>query len=148
MNCEETKKYLDDYILGEIDPSIEIQVNDHLATCKECRKELKESEMLLYFFKKSRKSRPDRAVFQRILSTKPATAGQRLHVERRSPAALLSVIASFFLGIVVMYSVNMFVVERKPEGKAIEVRSAPARKVPLSDTVKFYYAPSKNLAQT
>ena len=39
MKCPEIENHLADYILGELCPELEIQVNEHLAVCEKCRGE-------------------------------------------------------------------------------------------------------------
>ena len=58
MKCKEMQKHLDDYILGELDSVVEIQMNEHLAECKKCQKILEEKEAAMNVFRNTQRFEP------------------------------------------------------------------------------------------
>jgi anti-sigma factor RsiW len=145
MNCEEIKKYLDDYILGEIDPVIEIQISEHLAECQNCQKEIKEREVVIESLKTSEKFEPPNEVYTKIKDD--------ILIPRKEKRLLWGIpkrfsyaAASFVIGVILMHTADVLFlpVENAPK---VEIRYEPTRKVPFSDTVQFHSAPAKNLAR-
>jgi predicted anti-sigma-YlaC factor YlaD len=145
MNCKEIRKYFDDYILGELDPVIEIQVNEHLAECNNCQKELDDKETVMNFLKDSRKFEPSNEIYNRISSKIRVPVREKKNIWVL-PKSLVYTAAAFLFGIIVMRTADIlfFQVEESPK---VEIKYEPARKEPFSDTVQFYSAPPKNLAK-
>jgi predicted anti-sigma-YlaC factor YlaD len=146
MDCAEIKKYFDDYILGEIDPEIEIQINEHLLICPNCKDEIKELENLTVIFKNDKKFSPPEAVYKRIKNQ------LLIHRKPRSftpvfAKRMLYLAASFFLGMVMMRTIDILLTEGKQERPAPEFKYETKSRLPFSDTVQFSPAPPKNLAQ-
>jgi anti-sigma factor RsiW len=145
MNCEDTKKYLVDHVLGELAPELQIRVNEHLAVCDKCRTEAAATERMVDGFRESVRFMPAPDVYRdistRIRKTKPGRA--RLF---GIPKSLVFALGAFLLGIVVTRSIDT-VSRNRTESMRIEVRQEAPRKTPYSDTVEFYSVPAKNLAR-
>ncbi len=146
MDCREIIKHLEDYVLGELDPSIEIQINEHLTECENCQKAIEERESLVSLFKKSRRFKPSHEAYRRVHS--------HIRVPRKRsrfvwglPKSLVFVTAAFLLGIMVMRAIDVFFFSLA-ERQKVEARYEPLQRVPFSDTVQFYTVPVKNLART
>jgi len=145
MDCREIKKYLEDYILEELDPTIEIQINAHLAECEQCRKDSEEKQKLINAFRESHRFAPPLDTYKRIRSS--------IYVPRKEkrfvwgfPKSFVFATAAFLLGIVLMRTVDVFIFSLQ-ERQKVEVRFEPLQRAPFSDTVQFYTVPVKNLAR-
>lgn len=145
MNCKEIRKYFDDYILGELDPSIEIQVNEHLTECSNCQKGLDEKEAVMNLLKDSRKFEPSNEAYSRI-NSKIRVPVREKKIIWGLPKSLIYATAAFIFGIAVMRTADILFFQVAESPKA-EIKYEPARKEPFSDTVQFYSAPPKNLAK-
>ncbi len=145
MDCKEIQKYFDDYILDELDSVIEIQVNEHLTECDNCQKELGEKEAVMNLLKDSQKFEPSNEVYNRI-SSKIRVPVKEKKIIWGLPKSLIYATAAFIFGIVVMRTADIlfFPIEEPPKA---EIKYAPVRKEPFSDTVQFYSVPVKNLAK-
>jgi anti-sigma factor RsiW len=146
MNCSQTKNLFNDYVLEELDPNIEIQVNEHVAKCENCRSELTDLETFVHDMHAPSRFRPDNAVYQRIKAC--------LHLEPKKrrpfwifPRNLVYAAATFLLGMALMRTADavLFPVNAY---KRSETQSEPIRKTPFADTVEFYTVPVENLAKT
>lgn len=145
MNCREIRKYLDDYILGELDSDTEIQMNEHMSECKECAEELTKREAGFDIVKSSAKFEPSAETFRRIK--------RQIFVQRKQrrllwifPKSFVYAAAAFLLGIVLMKSLDVLFL--KPEqSPRVEIKYETRHEEPFIDTVEFYYAPAKNLAR-
>lgn len=145
MNCTEIKDYFFDYVLGEIDPELQIQVNEHLAVCERCRGEVMKTEALIDDLKSASRFKPAPDIYGSIparirapRSTHPRLIG--------IPRSVVFALGSFLLGIVLTRSIDTMIVNTR-RTQRIEVRKEAPRKVPFSDTVEFYSVPAKNLAR-
>ncbi len=145
MKCKEMQKYFDDYILGELGSAIEMQMNEHLAECKKCQKILEDKEAVLDVFRNTQKFEPGAGTYGRIK--------KRIVMQKKPrglfwvfPKSLVYVAASFVLGLVLMRTVDIIMLQRV-KNPQVEMRYEPSRKEPFSDTVQFYSAPPKNLAR-
>ena len=145
MDCKEIQKYFDDYILDELDSVIEIQVNEHLTECDNCQKELDAKEAVMNLLKDSQKFEPSNEIYSRI-NSKIRVPVKEKKIIWGLPRSLVYVAAAFLFGIAVMRTADIlfFQIEEPPK---VEIKYAPARKEPFSDTVQFYSAPPKNLAK-
>ncbi len=145
MDCKEIKEYFDDYILGELDPTIEIQIHGHLEECRKCQKNIEEREMFINQFRDSHKFRPSENAYRRIRSTILVPEKEKRLVWAL-PKKFVYAAAAFLLGIVLMRAIDVliFPIEERPKA---EVKYEPLRKEPYSDTVQFYFVPAKNLAK-
>lgn len=145
MNCGDMKEYLIDYILEEMDPELQIQVNEHLAICDKCRAAAAETERMVDGFKGSARFKPVPEIYgaiaKRIRKPKPDRA--RLF---GVPKSLVFALGAFLLGIVVTRSFET-AINSRVEPSRIEVRQEVPRMAPFSDTVEFYSVPAKNLAR-
>lgn len=148
MNCEDIRKYIDDYILGELEPDIEIQINEHLIACVACKKNIEEKEAEINIFKKSRKFLPPKGLYSRVRSeVMPIKKEKKVslwlwNLSKR----LVYAVAVFFLGMVIMRTIDILYLKTKQKSK-VEVKYETKYRVPFSDTVQFYSAPPKNLAR-
>lgn len=145
MDCKEIKKYLEDYILDELEPTIEIQINEHLAECERCRQECEENERSINVFQKSQRFVPPLDTYQRLRRS--------IYVSRQArksvwvfPKSFVFATAAFLLGIVLMRTVDVIIFPLEQKQKT-EVRYEPLQREPFTDTVQFYTVPVKNLAR-
>jgi len=145
MKCKEMHKYFDDYILGELDSVIEMQINEHLAECKMCRQILNDRETVINMIRNTQKFEPGAGTYDRIKS--------RIVIPKKEkrlfwifPKSLIYVAASFVLGLILMRTVDIIALQRI-KSPQVEMRYEPSHKEPFSDTVQFYSAPPKNLAR-
>lgn len=146
MDCREIKRYIEDYVLGELDPGIEIQVNTHLTECENCQREIEERESLVNLFRESRRFEPSLETYSRVRSN-IRLPQKRRGLVRGVPKSLIFVTASFLFGIVVMRAVDVFIFSLA-ERQKVEATYEPLQQEPFSDTVQFYTVPVKNLART
>ena len=145
MHCGDMKEYLIDHILEELDPELQIQVNEHLAVCEKCRAEAAETERMVDGFKESARFRPVPGIYGDIAEQirKPKPVRARLF---GVPKSLAFALGAFLLGIIVTRSFET-VINSRIEPSRIEVRQEVPRVAPFSDTVEFYSVPAKNLAR-
>ena len=145
MKCAEFREFYDDYILHELEPEIEMQMNEHLLECEQCRGEIVEREKIIDLFRKSQKFSPPATLYRRI-----SDGIGVVHRERRQlfrlPKGLVYAAAAFVLGVVMTRAIDtLFLgVERT---SPVEVKQERLRPTPFSDTVEFYSVPAKNLAR-
>jgi anti-sigma factor RsiW len=145
MNCREVNEYLDDLILGELSPEIEIKIRDHLETCASCGKELSTREAAAAFLRTDNTLTPGSHLYTRI--------AQQLPRAERNPTGapswlrtLAFATAAFVFGIICMRAADMFIMNTKLTPTA-EARYRPVFRAPFSDTVLFHVAPSKHLVK-
>ncbi|MGD9380695.1 MAG: zf-HC2 domain-containing protein [candidate division WOR-3 bacterium] len=145
MNCADTKKHLIDYVLEELDPELQIQVNEHLAVCEKCRAGAAETERTVDEFKESARFKPASDVYRDIAEriVKPKPSRTRL---LGIPKSLVFALGAFLLGIIMTRSIDT-VIRNRAQPSRIEVRQEVPRIAPFSDTVEFYSVPAKNLAR-
>lgn len=145
MKCKEISNLLDDYILGEIIPEIEIQINEHIDECKSCKEELQEKETTIIAIKKSSLFKPSSEAFRRIKRELPLSGRSRNFIWF-FPKRVVFAVTAFFLGLVFMRSLDVLIFRRNEvpqEGIKYETR----HQEPFVDSVEFYYAPAKNVAK-
>ena len=145
MNCAEIKHYLIDYVLEELDPELQIQVNEHLAICKKCRGEVRQTEVVIDGLRNSVRFKPATDVYRRIAEQIEIPQPKRPRL-LGMPRNLVYALGAFILGVVVTRSVDGVILHIR-EPARIEVRQESPRKVPFSDTIEFYSVPAKNLAR-
>ena len=146
MKCKETVELLDDYILGELTPEIEIQLNDHLYECETCKKRLHEKEAIIAGLKKTTKFEPSIEALRRIkvlLPKKHVTEPTFLFFPRKRFAYALT---AFILGLILMRSLDILFFKQK-EIPQTEIKYETRHQEPFVDTVEFYHAPAKNVAK-
>ena len=145
MKCQETKKHLFDYVLEEIPPELQIQINEHLATCVKCRAEFDRIETTVSAFKSLGTFKPSPEIFVRVRDQVPLKKPRSARIFG-FPRSLVFAFGAFLLGVVMTRSLDTFMTlnERPVQ---IEVREERLREVPYSDTVEFYAAPARNLAR-
>jgi hypothetical protein len=145
MDCAEFRGFYDDYILNELEPQKEMQINEHLLECEPCRKEISEREKIIDLFRKSRRFSPPVKLYRRI-----ADGIGVVHKERRPlfglPKGLVYATAAFVLGIVMTRAIDSLFL-RVERASPVEVRQEQLKPMPFSDTVEFYSVPAKNLAR-
>lgn len=145
MDCREIRRYLEDYIVGELDPTTEIQINEHLAECQQCSKDYEERGKLVNTFRESHRFAAPRDAYKRI--QRDISVSKK---EKRSvwifPKSFVFATAAFLLGIVLMRTIDVFVLSLE-ERQKVEVRYEPLQREPFTDTVQFYTVPVKNLAR-
>ncbi|UCD06208.1 MAG: zf-HC2 domain-containing protein [candidate division WOR-3 bacterium] len=145
MKCQETKKHLFDYVLEEIPPELQIQVNEHLAICAECRAESARIGETVTAFKNSVAFKPSPEIFSRVRGQVPLRKPRSARFFG-VPRSLVYAFGAFLVGVVMTRSIDTFVaVDDQPV--QIEVREEKLREVPYSDTVEFYAVPARNLAR-
>jgi len=145
MDCREIKRYLEDYIFGELDPIIEIQINAHLAECQQCSKDCEEKEKLINTFRESHRFAVPRDAYKRMQRGISVSKREKRFVWV-FPKSLVFATAAFLLGIVLMRTIDVFILSLE-ERQKVEVRYEPLQREPFTDTVQFYTVPVKNLAR-
>ena len=144
MTCSEMRNCLVDYVLWELAPELEIQVNEHLAICEKCRGEVRETESVVNRIRDSAKFRPAPDIYGKITDRIRVRKPQRARIFWM-PRSLVFAFGAFLLGVVITKSIDEITTNvRQPSG--IEVRQEAPGGVPFSDTVEFYSVPAKNLA--
>lgn len=145
MKCKEITTLLDDYILGELSPEFEIQINEHLSECKSCQKELQEKEVAIIAIKKSTVFEPSAESFRRIK--------RQISIHRKQrrlfwvfPKSFAYAVVAFLFGIGLMKSIDVFIL-KPAERPRVEIKYETRHEELLVDTVEFYHAPAKNLAR-
>ena len=145
MNCNEMKEYIDDYILGELDPAIEIQFNEHAAACEQCQREIAEKEKVIKFFEGSQRFEPPTEMYRRISSGFVLSKKEKKPLWK-IPRSLVYVMAAFCLGVLLMRTVDVLVLRVEESPKA-EMKYESTPKGLISDTIQFYSVPAKNLVK-
>lgn len=145
MKCNKIKQYFDDYILGELDPIIEIQVNEHFAECERCRKEIEKKEAVIRVFKNAKRFEPSDKTYRRI-KAHIITPKKEKRLLWLFPKSFVYAAAAFLLGVILMRSIDILLFQTE-ESPKVEIRYEAPQKEPFSDTVQFYSAPPKNLAR-
>ncbi len=145
MKCKEICDLLDDYILGELTPEIEIQINEHLDECNPCKKEFQEKEAVIITIKKSTVFKPSSEPFRRIKKELPM-AERPVSSIWFFPKRFVYAFAAFFFGLVLMRSVDILIFRQKDVPQA-EIKFETRHQEPFVDTVEFYHAPAKNVAK-
>lgn len=145
MKCQDIRSSLDDYILGELDPDTEIQMNEHLSECKECAEELTKKEAAFNIVKSSARFEPSAEPFRRIK--------RQIFIHRKQrrlfwifPKSFAYAAVAFLFGIALMKSLDVFIL-KPAERPRVEIKYETRYKEPFIDTVEFYHAPAKNLAR-
>jgi hypothetical protein len=145
MKCAEFREFYDDYILHELEPEIEMQINEHLLDCDQCRKEISEREKIIDLFRKSQKFSPPVTLYRRISDGLGV-----VHKEKKPlfvlPKGLVYAAAAFVLGVVMTRAIDTLFL-RVEQVSPVEVKQEQLRPMPFSDTVEFYSVPAKNLAR-
>ncbi len=145
MNCKEMKEYVDDYILGELDSAIEIQLNEHAVGCERCQSEIAEKEKVIKFFKGSHRFEPPTEMYRRI-SSRFVLSKKEKKILWNIPRSLVYVMAAFCFGVLLMRVVDVLSL-RVEESPKVEMRYEPTHRGMISDTIQFYSVPAKNLVQ-
>lgn len=145
MNCKEMKEYVDDYILGELDSEIEIQLNEHAVGCEQCQREIAEKEKVIKLFEGSQRFEPPTEMYRRI-SSRFVLSKKEKKILWKIPRNLVYVMAAFCLGVLLMRTVDVLVL-RGEESPQVEMRYESTPKGLISDTIQFYSVPAKNLVE-
>lgn len=145
MKCAKIKNLLFDYVLEELAPELQIQVNEHLAICEKCSNEVKRIEALIKDFKDSERFKPVSNIYGRIARQIRVPKAERARFFGM-PRSVVFAFAAFLLGIVITRSIDAIIMNIRVPSR-IEVRQETPRKTPFSDTVEFYSVPAKNLAR-
>lgn len=145
MNCNEARKHLNDFLLEELDQKIEIQVNEHLAQCGKCQKALEERRTVVDVLRRSQKYEPSPLLYARVKNQvfMPKRKKKLFWGISRN---LVYAFAMFFLGVVVMRTIDIYVMSMQPAVQT-EVKTEPLRMEQRSDTVEFHSVPAENLAR-
>ena len=146
MKCVCAQELLDDYVLNELAPDIEMQLNTHLDGCVPCRKALREREECLAEMESNMELDLPASAFKRIEGSRPLR-------RRKSrflwifPTQVVYTLGAFLLGIIIMRIVDAVLIDRSEESQ-VEMYRVPAYREPSTDTVHFYTAPAKHLARS
>jgi anti-sigma factor RsiW len=145
MKCLEISDYLIDYVLEELNPELQIQVNEHLAICKKCQAEVQQTQGFIDNFRGTARFEPTSEVYKKIAEQvrMPKPEHRRLF---GIPRNFVFAFGTFLLGIVLTRSIDLFIVNARRPSR-IEARQEAPRNMPFSDTVEFYSVPAKNLAR-
>ena len=68
MKCPECKEKLVDYLYNELSPKEKHDMDQHLATCEQCKRELSQFQLVRTSFQQLKKEEPSALVHQRILA--------------------------------------------------------------------------------
>lgn len=145
MKCTEFREFYDDYVLHEIDPEIEMQINEHLLECEPCRKEISEREKIIDIFRRSQRFSPPGTLYRRVTDGIGDTHKERVPLFGL-PRGVVYAAAAFVLGVVMTKAVDSLFL-RVEQLRPVEVKQEQLRPTPFSDTVEFYSVPAKNLAR-
>jgi hypothetical protein len=145
MKCKEICDLLDDYILGELIPELEIQINDHLVECTSCKRNLQKKETAIIAIKKSTVFEPSSDSFSRIKRELPVPERPRNSIWF-FPKRFVYAFAAFLFGLVLMRSVDILIFRQREIPQA-EIKFETHHQEPFVDTVEFYHAPAKNVAK-
>jgi anti-sigma factor RsiW len=145
MKCKEICDLLDEYILGELDPEIEIQMNEHLSACQSCKAKMYEKEATITALRKVTTFNPSAQALRRIRRSLIGQ-GRKQPFLWRFPKRFVYALAAFLFGIVLMRSVDILIFKQKQAPKA-ELKFETRHQEPFVDTVEFYHAPAKNVAK-
>ncbi len=146
MKCQELNEYFDDYILGEVDPALEIRINEHLPECSKCRAEVEEKERLTDYFTIKTSRQPPADAYRKIKDRIFLPGRVRKPFWASYTVRLAALSAAFVFGMILMRVADVVALRSKNE-PGIETKARPYYRVPYSDTVQFYAAPAKNLAK-
>jgi anti-sigma factor RsiW len=146
MSCEEIRKHIDDYILGEVDPALEIRINEHVLRCVACRKELEEREAGIGYLTSIPKAAVPDSAYRTIRSRLFPPCREKRPFFASLAGRLVFVSAAFLVGMVLMRTVDVVSFRGKAR-PAVETKARPYYRIPFADTIKFYSAPAKNLAR-
>ena len=145
MKCSEIREHLFDHVMGELTPEIEMQVNEHLAVCGECREELQKVEALAKIMGNAARFSPAPRSYAKI--------AEQLRTPRRQAARLFGfdrnlvfALGAFLFGIVLTRSIDTVVAHTRQPVR-IEVRQEEPGTTPFADTIEFYAVPARNLAR-
>lgn len=144
MKCSEVRKFLNDFVLEELDQETEIQVNEHCAQCARCQKVLTERYAVVNMLKRSERFEPPAHLYRRVK--------QHIFVPKKTlafwgmPRNLVFAMAMFFIGVVVTRAIDVYVMSMQPAAQK-ETQTQPLRLEHHADTVEFYTAPAENLAR-
>ncbi len=145
MKCAEFREFYDEYVLREIDPEIEMQINEHLLECESCRKEISEREKIIDIFRRSQRFSPPGTLYRRVSDGIGAVHKERVPLFGL-PRGVVYAAAAFVLGVVMTKAVDSLFLRVEQLGP-VEVKQEQLRPTPFSDTVEFYSVPAKNLAR-
>ena len=146
MKCEDIKDCFDDFVLGEVDPAMEIAINEHLLECPACRQELGEREALFADLRRTTACPPPERAWHEVRRSVQTLSRDRKPRFVRWFAPIVYVATAFLTGMVLMRAADV-ITFRAREKPAMETGNRPSYRVPYSDTVQFYAAPAKNLAK-
>ncbi len=144
MKCAESKPYLFDFVVDEVDPDIEIRIHEHLSECAECRAYVAEIESVAARLQSPTRFAPDPGAYRRIRDALPRKRKQKIF--SWLPVSAGYALAAFLFGAVIMHTAdNLFMRERTTE---TDVKYEPPSRLPYADTVEFYTVPVKNLVRS
>ncbi|MEO0215485.1 MAG: hypothetical protein ABIL70_05095 [candidate division WOR-3 bacterium] len=180
QNCQKIAECLEGYLLGDVEPEIEIQINEHLLVCHDCRKKLEALESLVELFRKKSIFKPSQSVYEKVRrqirikqkSFLPGTSGAqdptltpalslkkgedkdegslriiKIPIHQGCGRRILTIAASFLLGMILMRAVDLLLFTKKTEKPAVEMRYETRHRYQYSDSIQFYSVPPKNLAR-
>lgn len=145
MRCNEIRNLQFDYVLEELAPELQIQVNEHLAICEKCSNDVTQTETLIKGFKDSKKFKPASNIYGRISRHIDVPKPKRVRF-LGMPRSVVFAFAAFVLGIVITRSIDTIITNGRGPSR-MEVRQEAPRRTPFSDTVEFHSVPAKNLAR-
>ena len=144
MKCAEVRKYLNDFVLEELDQETEIQVNEHCAQCARCQQVLTERYAVVNMLKRSERFEPPAHLHRRV--KQHVFVPKKTLAFRGIPRSLVFAVAMFFLGVVVTRAIDFYVMSMQPAVQN-DIQTQPLRLEHHADTVEFYTVPAENLAR-
>ena len=145
MKCIDIKPYLFDFVVGELDPDIEIQVHEHLGDCSSCRSFVEELEAVTSPLKISTRFEPAPGVYRRVRTVLPRKRPRR--VFSWLPVSAGYALAAFLLGAAITHTADTIAL-RSERAVEREIQYEPPGRMPYADTVEFYTVPVKNLVRS
>jgi predicted anti-sigma-YlaC factor YlaD len=150
MDCSQLNKYLIDYLLEELEPVLEMKVNEHLNECSKCQKKMENMESFFTNIKEDKNIKADKKVLQNIK--------ERIGIERKPlllrflnrPVKLYYAIATLVFGLLIMSVTDVINEKIKPQQKEVkkEYKILYKPSGTDSDSIVFYSAPSHRLGGT
>ncbi len=146
MDCKEIRTNLFDYLLGELDPLIEMRVNEHLLECKECRRQIEETERLFETLKDSREFIPDNSILKSIQENALVNRKFNPFAFLNKPVKLYFAVAALLFGILLIFLPSLFTDNEQVE--PLKTKTKPKYESTTADSIAFYAAPSHRLRGT
>jgi predicted anti-sigma-YlaC factor YlaD len=145
MKCASVKKLLDEYLLNELEPDVEMKINEHCALCTSCRNALDEFREVHETLKQVEPAHPSAGLYDRLIERMGRERSRHRFLWIFPRTFVYSAIA-FFFGIVVMYSIENITLKRGLS-ESMDKQYEPTHHEIGSDTIAFYSVPAEHLVR-